>query len=147
MPKAISTVCLRCLKSAATRLSRSATPLAIQPTNCRKSIRQHPIGSPCGRAAEEKALLGRRHQIISKRRMPTHRRNEMIRSWNIAVFTVIVLTTIASAVRADDGYRLWMRYDALPETSAAAYRTRIRSIAVPGRSATLDAIRDELTIG
>jgi alpha-glucuronidase len=71
----------------------------------------------------------------------------MIRSWNIAVFTVIVLTTIASAVRADDGYRLWMRYDALPETSAAAYRTRIRSIAVPGRSATLDAIRDELTIG
>ena len=60
---------------------------------------------------------------------------------------VIVVITIASAVHADDGYRLWMRYDALPEVSAAAYRSKVKSIVVPGRSATLDAVRDELRTG
>ncbi|HEU4432427.1 MAG TPA: alpha-glucuronidase family glycosyl hydrolase [Pyrinomonadaceae bacterium] len=38
--------------------------------------------------------------------------------------------------RADDGYRLWLRYDGM----------QTKSVAVHGRSATFDAIRDELKL-
>jgi alpha-glucuronidase len=51
----------------------------------------------------------------------------------------------ASRVSADDGYRLWLRYDELPPASALMYRGRIKSIAVQGQSATFDAIRRELS--
>ncbi len=40
-------------------------------------------------------------------------------------------------VKADDGYRLWLRYDQIP--------TRIKSIEVEGKSATFDVIRGELS--
>ncbi|HEU4714038.1 MAG TPA: alpha-glucuronidase family glycosyl hydrolase [Pyrinomonadaceae bacterium] len=40
----------------------------------------------------------------------------------------------SQTVKADDGYRLWLRYDGIPS----------RTFAVQGRSATFDAIRDEL---
>jgi alpha-glucuronidase len=40
----------------------------------------------------------------------------------------------AQTVKADDGYRLWLRYDQI----------QTKTIAVEGKSATLDAIRDEL---
>ncbi len=42
----------------------------------------------------------------------------------------------AQTVKADDGYRLWLRYDGIQS----------RTIAVHGRSATFDAIRDELKV-
>lgn len=41
------------------------------------------------------------------------------------------------SVKADDGYRLWLRYDQIS--------TRIKSIEVHGKSATFDVIRDELS--
>jgi alpha-glucuronidase len=44
-------------------------------------------------------------------------------------------------VKADDGYRLWLRYEPLP------HRESIKSIAVHGKSATFDVIRDELSQG
>ncbi|HSE15656.1 MAG TPA: alpha-glucuronidase family glycosyl hydrolase [Pyrinomonadaceae bacterium] len=47
--------------------------------------------------------------------------------------------------KADDGYRLWLRYDQLP--AAEMYRARIKSIAVQGQSATFDVIRGELSHG
>jgi alpha-glucuronidase len=53
----------------------------------------------------------------------------------------------AIAVRADDGYRLWLRYDALPATSSAQFRAKINSVVITGNSGTLDAIRSELTSG
>ena len=53
----------------------------------------------------------------------------------------------AQASRADDGYRLWMRYDALPAPGARAYRQQISSIVVTGDSPTLTAIRSELARG
>ena len=53
----------------------------------------------------------------------------------------------ASGVKADDGYRLWLRYDELPPASVQIYRARIKSVAVQGQSATFDAIRRELTAG
>ena len=46
----------------------------------------------------------------------------------------LCLVFFCGAVRADDGYRLWLRYDDL----------RVRKIAVEGKSATFDAVRDEL---
>jgi alpha-glucuronidase len=48
-------------------------------------------------------------------------------------------------VKADDGYRLWLRYDELP--SSNTYRARIKSISVHGKSATFDLIRSELSHG
>ena len=50
-----------------------------------------------------------------------------------------------SSVHADDGYRLWLRYEKVP--SADTYRQRIQSISVQGKSATFDAIRRELSEG
>ncbi len=62
-----------------------------------------------------------------------------------ASFVLFVLFCGISAVKADDGYRLWLRYDKVP--SADKYRDRIQSIAVHGKSATFDAIRRELSVG
>src|SRR6185369_10178761 len=62
-----------------------------------------------------------------------------------ASFVLFVLFCGISAVRADDGYRLWLRYEQLPSRSLSMYRQRIHSIAVNGSSATFDAIRRELS--
>lgn len=53
----------------------------------------------------------------------------------------------AAAAKAEDGYRLWLRYDPLPPRMIGAYRPRITSVVVPGASTTLDAIRTELVEG
>jgi alpha-glucuronidase len=50
------------------------------------------------------------------------------------------LLVFAANVHAGDGYRLWLRYEQVP-------LQRIRSIAVEGKSATFDAIRNELRVG
>ena len=49
--------------------------------------------------------------------------------------------------KADDGYRLWLRYDPLPGRMIRTYRPGVTSIVVTGHSATLDAIRRELVNG
>jgi alpha-glucuronidase len=64
----------------------------------------------------------------------------------IPLVTIIGLLLSASA-RAEDGYRLWLRYDPLPQTMITVYRPRVASVVVPGTSATLDAIRSELVGG
>lgn len=48
---------------------------------------------------------------------------------------------------AEDGYRLWLRYDPLPMSTQQNYRPRITSIVVPSHSATLDVLRLELVNG
>ena len=65
------------------------------------------------------------------------------------------VTTAAFAVMAavcipafgEDGYRLWLRYDPLPNAAANSYRAVLGSTIVTGESPTLDAIRSELTAG
>jgi len=57
------------------------------------------------------------------------------------------LIVFAASAKADDGYRLWLRYDQLPPTSLKMYRQLITSISVEGKSKTFDVIRDELTLG
>lgn len=52
-----------------------------------------------------------------------------------------------TAARADDGYRLWLRYDPLPARAVREYRPRVSALVVPGGSGSLDAARAELATG
>ncbi len=65
------------------------------------------------------------------------------------VFCLVALChlTAGAGAKAEDGYRLWLRYDPLPAEVANAYRTHITCVVVQGRSATLDAARTELVTG
>jgi alpha-glucuronidase len=58
-----------------------------------------------------------------------------------------VLLFAATSVSAEDGYRLWLRYERVPAPMLAAYRSRITSVIVEGRSPTADIIREELRNG
>jgi len=60
-------------------------------------------------------------------------------------FALFVL--FCGCVKADDGYRLWLRYEPLPAESMEFYRQHINAIAVHGHSATFDVIRNELSQG
>ena len=53
----------------------------------------------------------------------------------------------AATAEAEDGYRLWLRYDPLPAESSRAYRARVASVVAQGNSPTLDAARAELVNG
>ena len=55
----------------------------------------------------------------------------------------VLLVLFCGCVKADDGYRLWLRYEPLPARS----RPRIKTISVQGQSATFDVIRSELSQG
>lgn len=65
----------------------------------------------------------------------------------VACLAVAILFFVAAITRAEDGYRLWLRYDSLPSRMIGTYRLRVASIVAPGKSATLDAIRAELANG
>jgi len=54
------------------------------------------------------------------------------------VLFLVLCIFVSTNVRAEDGYRLWLRYDQLPVQ-------RIKSITVEGNSATFDSIRRELS--
>ncbi len=72
----------------------------------------------------------------------TYRAIQLVRTATILASVVLALTFKAAG---EDGYRLWMRYDALP--NAAAYRVKLKAVSVEGSSATFDAIRQELESG
>ena len=72
----------------------------------------------------------------------SHKKAHKTQKYWLMVFVFFCGITCA---RAEDGYRLWLRYEKLP--SADRYRQRIQSIAVQGKSATFDAIRRELSVG
>ena len=57
------------------------------------------------------------------------------------------LLCFAQSVRADDGYRLWLRYDQLSTPVVHEYRRLIKSISVQGNTDTFDVIRRELSAG
>lgn len=83
--------------------------------------------------------------MMSYGRYPDHRRQN--HSGLIVCLAVAAQFLIAAAARAEDGYRLWLRYDPLPGQMINVYRPRITAVVVPGRSPTLDAIRAELVNG
>ncbi|HEX3084342.1 MAG TPA: alpha-glucuronidase family glycosyl hydrolase, partial [Pyrinomonadaceae bacterium] len=68
----------------------------------------------------------------------------MLRSCLYAIALLLSATTIASA---EDGYRLWLRYDALPAPAIDTYRAQITSFVVDGNSASFQAISEELGNG
>ena len=45
----------------------------------------------------------------------------------ILLILLVVFLFISTAF-ADDGYRLWLRYDSLPEQNAKIYRSQIKSL-------------------
>ena len=60
----------------------------------------------------------------------------------------LLLGGSAAALRAEDGYRLWLRYDLIANAARRAeYRAAISHLVVPGNSATLRAARLELARG
>src|SRR5438128_9349180 len=59
---------------------------------------------------------------------------------------IVYLFTPASA-KAEDGYRLWLRYETLPQRTIDAYRSHVTSLVVFGNSATFAALRLELAGG
>lgn len=69
------------------------------------------------------------------------------RALPVLYLTACLLSFTGTSAAAEDGYRLWLRYDPLPGRTAAAYRPRVTSIVIQGHSPTLDAIRTELTRG
>ncbi len=48
---------------------------------------------------------------------------------------------------AEDGYRLWLRYEPLPKEAAEKYLRKVTSVVVPGQSGTLEAVKKELRDG
>jgi alpha-glucuronidase len=55
---------------------------------------------------------------------------------------------LASTGLADDGYRLWLKYDRVADQARLQqYRSMIRAVVVPGNSATSRVIKDELQRG
>jgi alpha-glucuronidase len=72
----------------------------------------------------------------------THRRNH-----RRIIGAILLLFFAAMVASAEDGYRLWLRYDRLPSPMIETYRSRLTALVVSGRSSTLDIIRNELGEG
>ncbi|MCW5967737.1 MAG: hypothetical protein KIT57_04425 [Blastocatellales bacterium] len=60
---------------------------------------------------------------------------------------LIVLFAVCASVKGEDGYRLWLRYDPLPEQEGERFREIVTSIVAPEGSPALDAARRELAQG
>lgn len=54
---------------------------------------------------------------------------------------------VVATAKAEDGYRLWLRYNPLPGHIISTYEPRITSVVVTGTSTTLNVIRTELVNG
>ncbi|MGH9881486.1 MAG: alpha-glucuronidase family glycosyl hydrolase, partial [Pyrinomonadaceae bacterium] len=65
----------------------------------------------------------------------------------MAGFAVAIICLAATIARAEDGYRLWLRYDLLPKKIVDVYRPQVSAIVVPGSSTTIEAISRELVDG
>lgn len=65
----------------------------------------------------------------------------------IAFLSLVIQLLSGPAVRAEDGYRLWLRYDQLPPEAIEAYSRRVSAIVISGDSPAMRAIGDEVTQG
>jgi alpha-glucuronidase len=61
--------------------------------------------------------------------------------------TLFILLVCNTNIFAEDGYRLWMRYDALPIKTRNEYLPTIRQIIFQGESAILSSAKQELNTG
>jgi alpha-glucuronidase len=61
---------------------------------------------------------------------------------------LIILITITYAIKAEDGYRLWLRYDKIENTTVLErYKSLINSVVITGNSSTINIARQEILIG
>src|SRR5678815_3519864 len=58
---------------------------------------------------------------------------------------LVILYFMAGLARAEDGYRLWLRYDPIPSADRSAYTEIVKQVLVPGSTDILDAVRSEMT--
>lgn len=72
---------------------------------------------------------------------------QRIRAGLLVCLCIAIQSCACVEALADDGYRLWLRYDPLPASVVKDYRARVTSVVVQGQSPTLDAIRTELSGG
>lgn len=71
-----------------------------------------------------------------------------VRGIRCFVLLFAVLLCVPAPVTADDGYRLWLRYDPIADSEQLnTYRQAISSLRVEGESSTLDVARKELRRG
>ncbi|RYE28955.1 MAG: alpha-glucuronidase, partial [Sphingobacteriaceae bacterium] len=64
------------------------------------------------------------------------------------IFYLTFLIFFAVRVQAEDGYRLWLRYDPISDkTVFNSYRNTIKQLVFPAKSATLLAARTEISNG
>src|SRR6266498_328368 len=87
-----------------------------------------------------------RHSALPERKKMSQGSNRSLRGF-IVCLAIALQLFIGATAEADDGYRLWLRYDPLPTRMITVYRQRVTSAVVPGNSHTLEAIRTELVSG
>ncbi len=61
------------------------------------------------------------------------------------MLVVACILLAATTINAEDGYRLWLRYELLPQPFRDQYLNRVNTLAVAGKSVTALAIKAELT--
>ena len=83
----------------------------------------------------------------SMRRLCNQRQIEVCRMFRRVCLAVVIQLFVGVIAIAEDGYRLWLRYDPLSRQVIDVYRSRITSVLVPGDSAIMNAIRAELVQG
>jgi alpha-glucuronidase len=76
-----------------------------------------------------------------------HTGHQRIHTAALNCLAVALLFCAGATAKAEDGYRLWLRYDPLPANVSKDFRGRVTSVVVQGQSPTLDAIRTELVSG
>lgn len=69
----------------------------------------------------------------------------LLRAVGTRLCAVLALLACAGGARAEDGYRLWMRYQPLATTVAAVYRRQLAEVVAPDGTPMQRATRDELT--
>jgi len=74
-------------------------------------------------------------------------RQTKVRRISQAFILLSALLLAITAANADDGYRLWLRYDRVPNSVRDRYSKQLLSIAVTCSSETCNAIRSELDTG
>ena len=69
---------------------------------------------------------------------------QALRSPICAIGFLLLVSVIANA---EDGYRLWLRYDPLPASAIGNYRSQITSFVVEGKTPALEVVSQELSDG
>jgi alpha-glucuronidase len=68
-------------------------------------------------------------------------------TWRLVCLGFALHLLVGVTAKAEDGYRLWLRYERLPDGIVKDYRARVNSVVIERNNETFAAIRDELIEG